>query len=46
MFQENECVTLLIGIGLFIFIIFNYSKLKNVSLINHLLNIFYIDFVT
>ena len=28
MIQENEFLTLLIGIGLFIFIIFNYEKLK------------------
>lgn len=37
MIQENELITLLIGIGLFIFIIFNYSKLKTLPAIKIIL---------
>jgi hypothetical protein len=37
MTQENELVTILIGIGLFIFIIFNFSKLKTLPAIKILL---------
>jgi len=37
MIQENEFITLLIGISLLIFIIFNYQKLKTLPAIKILL---------
>jgi len=37
MIQENELITIFIGIGLLIFIIFNYSKLKTLPAIKIIL---------